>query len=269
MSGAIIIGAGPGIGVSVARRVAREGLTVGMIARSDATVEAALSALDGADAYGVAADVTDEVGLRTALDLIMDRYGLPELLVYNAALIQADRIGELTAEEHLDAWAVNVVGAITAVSHVAPLMAMAGAGTIVITGGMPEPVPEATSLSLGKAGVRALTKLLSTAYRASGVHVATVTVAGAVAPGTAFDPDDIAEQYWRLHSQPVGSWEQEVVYTGRERTPWGSPLASAPLPPAPLPQAPVASAPPASAPLPPAPSRGMPTSSVTSFTGMC
>jgi NAD(P)-dependent dehydrogenase (short-subunit alcohol dehydrogenase family) len=216
VSGAIIIGAGPGIGTSVARRVAREGLTVGLIARSQQTLDGALSALDGADAFGVPADVTDEIGLRAALDVLMDRYGLPELLVYNVARIQWDAVGELSAEDHLEAWAVNVVGAITAVSHVAPLMAMAGAGTIVLTGGMPEPVPEVTSLSLGKAGVRALTKLLSTAYRSSGVHVATVTVAGAVAAGTGFDPDAIAEHYWRLHSQPVGTWEQEVVHTGRE-----------------------------------------------------
>ena len=47
------------------------------------------------------------------------------------------------------------------------------------------------------------------------MHVATVTVAGAVAPGTAFDPDDIAEEYWRLHAQPAGSWEREVLYPGR------------------------------------------------------
>lgn len=232
MSGAIIIGAGPGIGTSVARRVAREGLTVGLVARSQETLDGALSALDGADASGVAADVTDEVGLRTALDVLMDRYGLPELLVYNVAQVQWDAIGELSASDHLDAWAVNVVGAITAVSHVAPLMAMAGAGTIVLTGGMPEPVPEMTSLSLGKAGLRALTKLLSTAYRSSGVHVATVTVA----PGTAFDTDAIAEHYWRLHSQPVGAWEQEVLHTGREVAPRTVPEPR-PAPPRPRPRA--------------------------------
>ena len=80
---------------------------------------------------------------------------------------------------------------------------------------MPEPLPEVTSLSLGKAGVRALTELLARAYEPAGVHVATVTVAGAVAPGTAFDPDEIAEEYWRLHTQPAGSWERQVLYAGR------------------------------------------------------
>lgn len=40
----------------------------------------------------------------------------------------------------------------------------------------------------------------------AGVHVGTVTVHGPIAPGSAFDPDDIAEHYWRLHSEELGSW---------------------------------------------------------------
>jgi NAD(P)-dependent dehydrogenase (short-subunit alcohol dehydrogenase family) len=216
MPGAIVIGAGPGIGTSVAQRLAREGLPVAVLARSRATVDAALASLAGigSDTVGVTADVTDEHALRAALDEVVDRLGVPEVLVYNAALIQSDVLGELTAAQHLDAWAVNVVGAITAVAHLGPAMSQAGRGTILLTGGMPEPVPEVTSLSLGKAGVRALAQLLARAYEPSGVHVATVTVGGAVAPGSVVDPDEIAEHYWRLHTQPLGSWEREVLYSG-------------------------------------------------------
>jgi NAD(P)-dependent dehydrogenase (short-subunit alcohol dehydrogenase family) len=215
MSGAIIVGAGPGIGTAVARRVAREGLAVGIIARRKTTVDAVLKALPDADALGVIADVTDEPALRTALDEIIDRFGVPELLVYNTALVRHDTIGELTAGQQLDAWAVNVVGAITAVAHVAPAMVTAGGGTIVLTGGIPQPDPAVTSLSLGKAGVRALTELLDRAYGPRGLHVATVTVAGAVASGGPYDPDEIAERYWRLHQQPAARWEREVLYAAR------------------------------------------------------
>ena len=64
-------------------------------------------------------------------------------------------------------------------------MAQEGRGTIVITGGMPETVPEYASLSLGKAAVRALVELLDQTYGPAGVHAATVTVYGAVAAGDA------------------------------------------------------------------------------------
>lgn len=217
MAGAIIVGVGPGIGAAVTRRVAREGLAVGVIARRETTVEAGLEGLSDANALGITADVTHEDGLRTALDEIIDRFGVPELVVYNAALVQRDTIGELTARQQLDAWAVNVVGAITTVAHVAPAMVKAGGGTIVMTGGMPQPDPEVTSLSLGKAGVRALVELLDRAYGPRGLHVATVTVAGAVAPGGPYDPDDIAEQYWRLHQQPAAQWQREVVMRDNSR----------------------------------------------------
>jgi NAD(P)-dependent dehydrogenase (short-subunit alcohol dehydrogenase family) len=214
MPGAIVIGVGPGIGLSVARRVARQGLAVGLIARSQATVAAALSALDGSHAFGVTADAADEHGLRAALDELVERVGVPELLVYNVALIRADAIGDLSAQQHLDALAVNVVGAMTTAAHIGPRMAREGRGTIVITGGMPETKPGYASLSLGKAAVRALVALLDQTYGPAGVHAATVTVYGAVGPGTPFDPDDIAEEYWRLHTQPAGAWEREVAFTG-------------------------------------------------------
>jgi len=217
MPGVIVIGAGPGIGLAVARRFAREGLPVGVVARSQDTVAAALAALEhaGVRTYGATADAADETALRAALDGYVERFGVPEALVYNAAVIQWDAVGELPAEGHLRAWGVNVVGAITAAAHLLPRMAEAGGGTYVITGGMPTPVPGVTSLSLGKAGVRALAELLETEYRPAGVHVATVTVAGAVSPGSAFDPDEIAEEYWRLHAQPAAAWEREVVFAGR------------------------------------------------------
>ena len=64
------------------------------------------------------------------------------------------------------------------------------------------------------AGVRALTTLLAGEYGPAGIHVATVTVAGAVASGGPFDPGRIAEEYWRLHTQRPEAWEHEVAFTG-------------------------------------------------------
>jgi NAD(P)-dependent dehydrogenase (short-subunit alcohol dehydrogenase family) len=108
---------------------------------------------------------------------------------------------------------VNVVGALTAAAHIAPATARRGRGTFIITGGMPEPKPQYVSLSLGKSGVRTLVTLLDQEYGPQGLHVASVTVDGPVAPGTAFDPDDIAEHYWRLHTQPLHEWQQEHVHS--------------------------------------------------------
>lgn len=140
-------------------------------------------------------------------------------MVYNAALIRPDTVDDLAGNDlamraHLDAWAVNVVGALVTAAHTLPGMAKRGSGSFIVTGGMPEPKPEYVSLSLGKAGVRTAVALLHQQYGPAGVHVASVTVAGAVASGTAFDPDEIANHYWHLHTQPREQWQQEIVHTG-------------------------------------------------------
>ena len=216
MPGAIIIGAGPGIGLSAARRFARGGMPVSVIARTRGAIDEAAETLrrEGARVTGLLADSTAEDELRLALDTAEGQYGVPDVLVYNAALVRRDRLGELSAAQLLGTWAVNVGGAVTAAAHTGPKMAAAGHGTLIITGGMPQPVAESFSLSLGKAGVRTLAELLDEELGPSGVHVATVTVYGAVAPGTAFDPDEIAEACWELYREPPGKWTRELAYTG-------------------------------------------------------
>jgi NAD(P)-dependent dehydrogenase (short-subunit alcohol dehydrogenase family) len=216
MAGAVIVGAGPGIGASVARRFAAGGMPVGLIARTEASIEATRETLaaTGVTVAGATADAGRDDQLKAALDTVTGQLGPPEALVYNAGLIRHDRPGELSRQQHVTAYAINVLGAMTAAVHLAPSMARAGGGSILITGGMPEPDPAVTSLSLGKAGIRALTRLLASEYGSSGIHVATVTVGGAVAPGGPFDPDRIAGEYWRLHSQRPEAWEHEVLVTG-------------------------------------------------------
>jgi len=224
MAGAVVIGAGPGIGAAVARRFAREGLPVALVARSEHTLArvaegvaaAGAGVAPGHGALPLVADVTDEAALCAALDAATDRFGVPDAVVYNAALVRADGLGELDGSALLAAWAVNVGGALTAAAHLAPAMVRRGGGSFLLTGGMPEPKAPYVSLSLGKAGVRTLARLLDLEYGPGGVHVATVTVDGAVAPGTDFDPDLIAEHYWRLHAQPRPRWEHDVAYTGAE-----------------------------------------------------
>jgi NADP-dependent 3-hydroxy acid dehydrogenase YdfG len=210
---AVVIGVGPGLGLAVAARFAAAGLAVAIMSRGSGRLSALAEAAGAALAVPV--DVADERALRAALDTAAAELGPPDVVVYNAAAVRTDALGELSAAEHAKAWAVNVGGAVTAAAHVLPGMATRGGGTFLVTGGLPEPDADHVSLSLGKAGVRCLVDLLDRAYAPRGVHVATVIVAGAVTAGSAFDPDDIAGHYWRLHAQPRAAWEREYVHTGR------------------------------------------------------
>lgn len=214
--GLIIVGVGPGLGASVARRFAREGLGVSLVARRATTladVEASLARYD-VPVASYPADAGRPDQLEQALAAAVDDHGVPDVVVYHAAIIRPDEPGELSPEELAETWAVNVSGILVTAMATIPAMRERGRGTFLVTGGMPRPKPSYVSLSLGKAGARALTTILAEQFGPGGVHVATVTVADTIVPGTPYDPDLIAEEYWRLHRQDPDGWETEVLYDG-------------------------------------------------------
>jgi short-subunit dehydrogenase len=71
--------------------------------------------------------------------------------------------------------AINIGGALVAAQSVAPKMSERDAGTILPTGGgfALEPNPEYLSLSIGKAGIRAMAHALFQSLKEKGIHVAT------------------------------------------------------------------------------------------------
>src|ERR1700749_3334220 len=105
---------------------------------TEATLDAARAAVagTGVPVAGATADAGRDDQLTAALDALTGQLGVPAALIYNAGLIRRDRPGELSRERHLTAYAVNVLGAMTAAVHLAPAMAGAGGGTIVITRGI-------------------------------------------------------------------------------------------------------------------------------------
>ncbi len=208
-----IVGAGPGIGLAVAKKFAAEGFGVALLSRQQAKLEE-LAAEVGVGARGYQADAGDEASLRAALAKCTEELGNPSVLVYNASVMNPGLPSVVATEHLLEDFKVNVAGAAVAAQAVIPAMRKAGGGTILITGGglALEPYPHYSSLAIGKAGVRNYAFSLAAELEASNIHVATVTVCGFVKEGTHFAPDLIAGVYWKLHQQPREEWEREVIY---------------------------------------------------------
>lgn len=216
MSGVcIVVGVGPGIGLAVAKRFAREGYAVGMVARHADRLDALAAEVEraGGRASAIQADAADSVSLGAALDRLRAELGDAGVLVYNASSSHGGPASELRLADLESDFRVCVTAALESVQRLLPAMRAAGRGTVLLTGGGLALKPQAAmaSLSVGKSGLRALALALGEELAPAGIHVATVTVAGFVKPGTALDPDAIAQQYWRLHAQPAGAWEHEVV----------------------------------------------------------
>ena len=209
-----IVGMGPGVSAAVARRFSREGFKVAAIARRADALKAQTDALPGAQGY--VADADDPASLAAALARVAADHGAPSVLVYNAAAMRYKPLAQLSAEELNADLRISIGGALAAAQAVLPAMREKGAGTLLFTGGgfAFEPMPEMASLGVGKAGIRNLTFSLFAELKEAGIHAATVTIGGLVKPGTAFDPDQIAEAYWTLHTQPQGSFERELILKG-------------------------------------------------------
>jgi len=213
----LIVGAGPGLGAALARRFGREGCTVTLVARrAEPLVELAEELRTvGVAVDTVTADAADPEGFREDLERLAGRI-TPGVVIYNAALKARD--GVLTSDPTYlaSAYAVDALGFITCAQVLTPAMRKAGGGTLLATGGSPGVAPEQdhASLSLGKAALRVAVKLMHDELKAGGVHVASVTIAGALGPGTPLDPDRVADLYWVLHTQPSADWSDETVIVG-------------------------------------------------------
>jgi NAD(P)-dependent dehydrogenase (short-subunit alcohol dehydrogenase family) len=213
----LLIGAGPGIGAGVVRRFGREGFRSTLISRSG-TVEQLASELRsaGLEIEALSADIEDLDGYRGTLERIFSAPGAPGVVVYNAALPDPGQILDATVERLRTAYDVDVLGAVVAAQVAGPVLRAAGGGTLLVTsGGFGEhPVPALASLSMGKAALRSAQTLIAAGVREDGIHAAIVTVAGAVKPGTDFDPDKIAELFWTAHTDSKDAWQTEYRFTG-------------------------------------------------------
>jgi NAD(P)-dependent dehydrogenase (short-subunit alcohol dehydrogenase family) len=215
----LLIGAGPGVGAGVVRRFGRERFRTTLISRGPSLERVAPELrAEGLEIEGVGADIADLEGYRGALERIFGAPGAPGVIVYNAALPDAGEILDVSVEHLRAAYDVDALGAVVAAQVAAPVLREAGTGTLLITsGGFAEhPVPALAGLSIGKAALRAAATLIAAGLREDGIHVATVTIAGAVKPGTDFDPDRIAELFWKAHTDPEEGWQADYRFTGPE-----------------------------------------------------
>ncbi len=205
-----VVGFGAGVGAAVARRFVAGGFDVLGLARDPARH----AALAGAGITLGMANAGDPASLASALP------AGTQVLIYNAyaATMASPGPSALTPAAVAADFAVNVAGALAATLAVLPGMRAAGRGTILFTGGGlaldPTGWLPAASLAIGKAGLRSLAQTLHAELAPAGIHAGMVTIAGVVAPGTAFDPDRIAEAYWTLHLDSPGAFRAETIFKG-------------------------------------------------------
>jgi short-subunit dehydrogenase len=214
------VASGPGIGLATARRFGREGYRVVLAARNVERLQADAAKLraEGIEATTVKVDATDA---RAVANVVASIGPDLEVLHYNAGILHYDSSGSLqprsiadeTVESLVSETKVNLSSALAAVHAAVPTMTAQGRGTVLLTGGGfgVQPTADFLTLSVGKAGIRAVALALFPALKERGVHVATVTIAKLVAPNSR-EADEVADAFWELHSQRPTEWRAETLY---------------------------------------------------------
>jgi short-subunit dehydrogenase len=183
---ALITGASKGIGVHIARELAREGMNLVLTARSAEPLEAVRKEVEGLGvrAIAVPGDVSSTAHLQTLVVRSISEFGAIDLLVNNAGVLLTLPFHKVYPHEINDIVGVNLNGPMFLCWLVLPGMLARGAGHVVniasIAGKYGPAYNELYSSS--KAGLVAFTQSFRASYRASGVS-ASVLCPGFVESG--------------------------------------------------------------------------------------
>jgi NADP-dependent 3-hydroxy acid dehydrogenase YdfG len=202
----VIVGAGPNLGLAVARRFGREGMSVGLIARDAAKLEELANVLneEGITTEFVALDIRDSDALGAGIRSLAERLGPVEVLEYSPLPAKEfmKPILETTVADLRGPLEFSVLGAVAAATAVVEPMIEAGSGSILFTtgGAAIKPYPERAGVGVSFAGEVAYARMLHEELAKKGVHVGHTAISGTIAPGGDHEPDDVAEALWRHHA---------------------------------------------------------------------
>ena len=220
---AVIAGVGPGLGESLARKFAREGCDVGLLARSEEYVDDLADDLpDHGDGIGVQTDISDPQQVETAFDAVRDALGPVDILVNHASAGSWKGLMDASLAEFERAFAVNGRGAFLCSREAVGDMLAGDGGTVIFTGATSAVRGRggAIGFSAAKFAARGMAEDMARELGPEGIHVAHVVVDGQILPADGrapdrdresyLDPDEIAESYWHLVEQDRSAWTLEL-----------------------------------------------------------
>jgi NAD(P)-dependent dehydrogenase (short-subunit alcohol dehydrogenase family) len=223
-STALIVGAGPGISGSLARRLSALGVKVGLAARDTGKLDA-LCAATGAIPF--AADASNAEAVAALFGEADRRLGEPDIVVYNASARAHGPIAEIDPAAVEKAVTISALGGFYVTQQAARRMTPHGRGAILLTGASAsvKGFPLSSAFAMGKFALRGMAQSAARELGPKGIHVAHFVIDGSVRsarrqdptdkPDSTLDPDSIAQVYIDVLRQHRSAWSLEV-----ELRPW-------------------------------------------------
>jgi NAD(P)-dependent dehydrogenase (short-subunit alcohol dehydrogenase family) len=202
-----IIGAGPGMGLAIARTFGQNGFTVALLARDHAKRDQLVASLadEGITAAGFSADIADRPSLVAAFAAVKEQFGPVEVLEFSPANRALPLAGptDVTIENLQPQIDFYIYGALTAVQQVLPDMLARGSGTLLFTTGASSvyPNPMMGNVGIATAGLRNWAHALHGALADHGIQVGHVAINAWIGQQAGAEPEQIAPLYWELYTQ--------------------------------------------------------------------
>jgi NAD(P)-dependent dehydrogenase (short-subunit alcohol dehydrogenase family) len=209
----LALGSGPGLGLAVARRFARENYRAVLTTRTAADAAPLVDALtsEGASAEGQAIDLADPHDIERVVRTVGESHGHIDLLHFNASVWREKDVLTLSVDDLLADVAVGVGALLPAVQAARPFLDPGA--RVLVTGSVAadRPSPRAATLGVQKAGVRNLVSSIDQALADVGVRAVAVQINGVLGqPG--FDVAVIADAMWIAATRPTDAWTTDVAF---------------------------------------------------------
>jgi short-subunit dehydrogenase len=218
----VVTGVGPGTGSALARRFAKGGYRVALLARSEPRLRDLEAELKGSKAYRC--DVSDPEQVTGAIDAVERDLGAPSILIHNAVGGAFGSFLEIDPEVLNRNFQVNTMALLHLARRLAPAMVQAGRGTILVTGNTSAQRgrPNFAGFAPTKAAQRILAEAMARELGPKGVHVAYLVIDAVIDVPWARErfkdrPDDffikpaaIAEELWHVAHQDRSAWSFNV-----------------------------------------------------------
>jgi NAD(P)-dependent dehydrogenase (short-subunit alcohol dehydrogenase family) len=212
----LVVGAGPGVSGSVARRFARDGHDVGLLGVDEDVLRdlgADLQELGASTSWRIA-DLTDHAAATRAVRELVGELGRVDVLHFNPSAFREQDPLELSVPDLLADVTLGVGALLTVLQAARP--AMEPGARVTATGSMAadEPWHRAASLGVQKAGLRNLVRSIDATLEPDGIRAVSVTVRGSLGTDGPFTPDRVAEAIHAAAHQDAGHWRTEIPYEG-------------------------------------------------------
>lgn len=201
-----IVGAGAGLGMSIAKKFGQHGFRVALIARNEEKLNQLVIELEqlGIEAASFQADILNKEQIETAFAAIKEKYGFIDVLEYSPTP-SFDTVAptlDVTEENALYQFQYNVLGALSSVKQVLPEMLVKQSGALLFTtgGAAIHPVPMMGNVGIAISGLRNYVFNLNSELADKGVYAGHLSIGIWMQPNSGVQ-DKIADIWYDMYTK--------------------------------------------------------------------